>query len=60
MKAGKVFVMLRLMNFSTHSSDLGKFDNDYNRIKQFLKLNGLNGLEVINTQNGIPVLSLLQ
>ncbi len=39
--------MLRLMNFSVHSSDLEKFEGDYNKIKQFLRKNGLHGLELI-------------
>ncbi|MHB8065318.1 MAG: TIM barrel protein [Ruminiclostridium sp.] len=41
--------MLKLMNFSNHSSDLEWFSSDYNQIKQFLKKHDLQGLEMIQT-----------
>ncbi len=39
--------MLKLMNLSTHSSDMDKFEGDYSRIQQFLKRHELHGLELI-------------
>lgn len=39
--------MLKLINFSTHPSDLDRFAGDHNKIKQFLTKHELNGLELI-------------
>lgn len=41
--------MLKLMNFSNHSSDLERFSGDSNKIKQFLDEHDLQGLEIIQT-----------
>ena len=46
--------MLKLMNFSNHSSDLERFLGDSNKIKEFLDEHDLQGLEIIQTSPWKP------
>jgi hypothetical protein len=39
--------VLKLMNFTNHSSDLDRFSGDYEKLRQFLKKHDLQGLELI-------------
>lgn len=39
--------MLKLINFSTHESDLDRFSRDHSMISQFLKKHEMDGLELI-------------
>lgn len=42
------------MNFSLHESDLSRFENDWNKVKSFVRSHGLDGVELFIDHNLLP------